>query len=161
MKTLLWWILHDVSEGWFKHRFQKNSLHLWFSAPTCPHGKKPKYHTHTHRHTAGKRPISFRSCFSPVFPLHCSSPLLLMIFLIPRKETEVKGHPLISSLWTWSSCGCCCLRPCPLKLAHTRTHTLTCKLTNADILLLPRTDTLAKTSGPLDRFNKIWSRSSF
>lgn len=117
---------------------RKTARTYGFQLPLVPTAKSQNI-THTRTDTAGKRPISFRSCFSPVCPLHCSSPLLLMIFLIPRKETEVKGRPLISSLWTWSSCGCCCLRPCPLKLAHTRTHTLTCKLTNADILLLPRT----------------------
>lgn len=44
-------------------------------------------HIHTYTHT-GERPISFRSL---VCPLRCSSPLLLMIFLILRKETEVRG----------------------------------------------------------------------
>ena len=88
-----------------------------------------------------ERPIRFRSYCSPVSPLRRSSPLLLMIFLILRKETEVRGCPLISTLWTSSGCGCYWLLLCPLKLAHTHTHTLT--HTHAHISLLPRTDMLA------------------
>ena len=98
------------------------------SAPTCPLGKPPKYHTHTDRQ---ERPISFCFYCSPVCLLRCSSPLLLMIFLILRKETEVRGCPLISTLWTSSGCGCYWLLLCPLKLAHTHILTRT-SLTHTD-----------------------------
>lgn len=78
-------------------------------------------HIRSRTHTQEK-PITFRSCPSPVCPLCCSSTLLLMIFLILKKETKVRCCTLISSLWTSSGCGCYCPPLCPLKLAHTHTR---------------------------------------
>lgn len=67
----------------------------------------------------------------PVGPLRCSSPLLLMIGLILRKETKIRGCPLISSLWTSSGCGCYCL---PQSVpTHTHTHKPTHTVTHTHI----------------------------
>lgn len=101
----------------------RNSPRLWFLLPLVPAANRQNI-TRTHTQT-GERPISFRSCPSPVCPLRRSSPLLLMIFLIRRKETEVRGCPLISSLWTSSGYGCYCTASVPTQIgtyAHTRTN---------------------------------------
>ncbi len=51
VKTLLWWILHDVSKGWFRQQFQKNSPRLWFLLPLVPAANRQNItHTHTHTH---------------------------------------------------------------------------------------------------------------
>ena len=94
---------------------------LMVSASTCPRGKPPKYHTHTYTHT-GDRPISFRSL---VCPLRCSSPLLLMIFLILRKETEVRGCVLWSPLFERqvAAAAIACLSVHSNWHLHTHTHT--------------------------------------
>lgn len=114
------------SEGWFRHQFQKNSPYLWFRLPLVPVANRQNIthaRTQTHENTrTHERPITFRSYSSPVCPLCCSTTLLLMIFLILRKETKVRCCTLISSLWTSSGCGCYCLPLCSLKLAQTHTH---------------------------------------
>lgn len=75
-------------------------------APSCPcGGTATKSHTRINAH-AQERPVTSRWCSSPVRPLCSSSALLLMIFLILRKETRVRFCTLISSLWTSSGCGC-------------------------------------------------------
>lgn len=80
------WILHDVSAGWFRQQ-------LAFSVPICPRGNLPRCLSHPHVPTNGRADQSFTYQLElRLSGLHTELfPLLLMIFLIRRKEARARG----------------------------------------------------------------------
>lgn len=106
---------------------QRSSPTFIASAPVCPRHKPPKTITHTRRMT--KTPAFSRALLR--FTAAPLQPIIIDDLFNPEEETEVRGCPLISSLWTWRSCGC-------FMPAHSHMHTLSHHLNRSCVTLWPR-----------------------